>query len=241
MTLAQAFTELAAAGCRLVPDEAGGVALVVPEGATMAREVLELLRQHREEIAAAHAVPATTAAVESSPAADDIGEYLREKNVTETAIALVVHAAELFGVHGQGIVHEPVGEDLGDGLEPVFFENGIPIKTTIETMWHETGVGYVTLPAGFPGLAIPQVWAIADDHARRQVESVIATAKKQKKPLHIPVWLAGRERALEMTAFTFDGAVAPPGTDLMPWRSRRSLEGKQHEPDSVHSSGGPTC
>lgn len=225
MTLAEAFTTLATAGCRLMPDDAGGVALVVPDGATIPREVLDVLREHREQIAAAHAVPAAPAPVEPSPAADDLGDYLRDRGVTERGIGLAVRAAKVFGIPGQGIVHELPGEDLDDGREPVFFEDGIPITTTIETTWHDSVVGYFTLPAGTPGLAIPQVWAIADDDARREVESTIATAKKLKKPLHIPVWLAGRERALEMTAFTFDGATAPPGVDLKPWRSPRPAGG----------------
>jgi hypothetical protein len=223
MTLAEAFTTLATAGCRLVPDDAGGVALVVPDGATIPREVLEVLRVHRADIAAAHAVSPAPAG--PSPSADDLREYLTGRGVGEAGIALAVHAAEVFNVPGQGIVHELADDGLADEGEPVFFEDGIPIKTTIETMWHETGVGYVTLPAGFPGLAIPQVWAIADAHARQGVENTIATAKKQKKPLHIAVWLAGRERALEMTAITFDGATAPPGADLKPWRSRRPIAG----------------
>ncbi len=225
MTLAQAFTTLATAGCRLVPDDAGGVALVVPDGATIPREVLEVLRVHREEIAAAHAVSPAPAPAEPSPAADDLREYLSGRGVGEAGIALAVHAAEVFNVPGQGIVHELADDGLVDAGEPVFFEDGIPMITTIETIWQDPGVGYFTVPAGSTGLAIPQVWAIADGHARNEVEITIATAKKHKKPLHIPVWLAGRERALEMTAFTFDGATASPGVDLKPWRSPRPAGG----------------
>ena len=33
-------------------------------------------------------------------------------------------------------------------------------------------------------------------------------------------FVAGSPRALDLDAFTFEGAVAPPDMDLVPWRSR---------------------
>lgn len=218
MTLAEAISTVAVAGCRLVPDDAGGVALVVPQGTTVAREVLDVLRAHREQLAAVHA-PARAAA-SPAPAADDLRDYLRDRGVSAAAAELVVHAAQTFKVPGQAITVEAPIDDEENGPEPVFFEPGVPLLTTVETQWHRPGQGYYTVPAGTLGLAITQTWAIADDDARQQVEAVIADAKQRHKPLHIPVWLAGEVRALDLPAFTFDGAVAPADMDLLPWRRR---------------------
>lgn len=217
MTLAEAITTVAVAGCRLVPDDAGGVSLVVPDGTAIPRAVLEVLRAHREQLAAVHArPPAGPAAAPPRPAAaDDLRDYLRDKGIADAGAELVVHAARLFKVPGQAItIEEPEQEP-----PPVFFEPGIPILTTIDTEWHAPGRGYFTVPAGTLGLAIPQRWAIADDDARQQIERTIDHAKRQRKPLHVAIWLAGAVRALDMTAFTFEGAVAPPDLDLLPWRS----------------------
>lgn len=214
MTLAEAISTVAVAGCRLVPDNAGGVALVVPDGTTISRVVLEVLRAHREQLAAAHAAPTARPA---PAAADDLHEYLREKGIAEAAAGLVVHAARVFNVPGQAITIERPEQEP----EPVFFEPGIPILTTTETVWHDPGWGYFTLPPGTLGLAIPQRWAIADDDARQELEATIEDARRQHKPVHVAVWLAGAARALDMTAFTFEGAVTPPGLDLLPWRSPR--------------------
>lgn len=215
MTLAEAISTVAVAGCRLVPDHAGGVALVVPDGTTIPRVVLEVLRAHREQLAAAHAMPAASPPPLPAAAADDLREYLREKGITEAAADLVVHAARVFNVPGQAITIEHAELEP----EPVFFEPGAPILTTIETEWDHAGGGHLTVPAGTLGLAIPQRWAIADADARQGVEATIECAKRQHKPVHVAVWLAGAVRALDLTAFTFEGAVAPPGLDLMPWRS----------------------
>lgn len=215
MTLAEAISTVAVAGCRLVPDHAGGVALVVPDGTTISRVVLEVLRAHRQQLAAAHATPAASPPPPVAAAADDLHEYLREKGIAEAAADLVVHATRVFNVPGQAITIEHAELEP----EPVFFEPGVPILTTIDTEWHAPGQGYFTVPAGTLGLAIPQRWAIADADARQQVEAAIDHAKQQHKPVHVAVWLAGTVRALDLTAFTFEGAVAPAGLDLMPWRS----------------------
>lgn len=213
MTLAEAFTILATSGCRLVPDPEAGLALVVPEGKTIPGQVLEVMRAHRGELLAAHATPVPPAPPAAS--AEELGEYLREKGIADSTAELVVHAAKLFDVPGQAITIEQVVAEA----EPELFEPGIPVQTTIATKWHKPGVGYFTLPAGFPGLLIPQLWAIADATARQQVESTIADAKRQKKILHVPVWLAGEARALEMNAITLEGVVPPAGMDLTPWRA----------------------
>jgi len=224
MTLAEAISTVAMAGCRLVPDDAGGVALVVPEGTTVARQVLEVLRAHREQLGAAHRRPpasATAAAAAEAGEAlaidhDDLADYLYEKGVSDTGVELVTLAARIFNVRGESITVElPAKPD-----EPVaFFEPGIPIVTTVSTKWHKPGAGYFELPAGTLGLAIPQPWAIADPVARQQLAGAIDLAKRQGKPTHVAVWLAGEPRALDLDSFTFDGAVAPAGLDLLPWRA----------------------
>jgi hypothetical protein len=216
MTLAEAISTVAVAGCRLVPDHTGGVSLVVPDGTTIPRAVLEVLRAHREQLAAAHATPTVTPGP-AAAAAGDLREYLREKGIAEAAADLVVHATRVFNVPGQAITIEHAELEP----EPVFFEPGVPILTTIDTEWHAPGRGYFTVPAGTLGLAIPQRWAIADADARHEVEAAIDHAKQQHKPVHVAVWLADGVRALDLTAFTFEGAVAPSGLDLMPWRLPR--------------------
>ena len=75
MTLAEAISTVAVAGCRLVPDDAGGIALVVPEGTTISTEVLVVLQAHRQQLGAAHAEPAAPA---PAAAYDDLAEYLVE-------------------------------------------------------------------------------------------------------------------------------------------------------------------
>lgn len=214
MTLAEAISTVAVAGCRLVPDDAGGIALVVPEGTTISREVLGVLQAHRQQLGAAHAVPAAPA---PAAANDDLAEYLAEKGLPAATAELVVYAARLFEVPGQAITIERVVADAA----PELFEAGIPMQTTIETKWHKPGAGYFTVPAGTVGLLVPQLWAIDDDHARAGIESTIADAKRRGLPLHVPVWLAGEPRAIGMDAITLEGVVPPAGMDLTPWRSRR--------------------
>jgi hypothetical protein len=208
MSLADAIAALALAGCRLVADGAGGLELVVPEGKALPRQVLDTLRAYRQQLLAAHAVPLPPAK------ADDLGDYLREKGIADSTADLVVHAARLFNVPGQRITIEQVVAEA----EPVLFEPGIPMKTTIPMKFHKPGVGYFTLPAGLVGLLIPQIWAIADDHARRGVESTIAEAKRKGQAEHVAVWLAGEPRALAIEEITLEGVVHPAGIDLTPWR-----------------------
>jgi hypothetical protein len=213
MTLAEAISTVAVAGCRLVPDLAGGITLVVPEGTTLSTEVLEVLRAHREQLGAAHAPPA---APPPAAPADDLGEYLVEKGLPEATAELVVYAARLFEVPGQAISIERVVADA----EPELFEPGIPFLTTTETKWHKPKAGYFTVPAGTVGLLVPQLWAIGDGHARHGIESTAADARRRGLPVHVPVWLAGEPRALGLDAITLEGVVPPAGMDLTPWRTR---------------------
>ena len=48
MTLADVITTIATAGCRIVADHSGGIALEVPPGSTVAADVLAVLSAHRE-------------------------------------------------------------------------------------------------------------------------------------------------------------------------------------------------
>lgn len=209
MSLADAIAALALAGCRLVADGAGGLTLVVPEGKALPVEVLDTLRANRPQLVAAHAVPMPPAK------ADDLADYLREKGLPDSTADLVVYAARLFNVPGQRITIEQAVATA----EPELFEPGIPVQTTIATKFHKPGVGYCTIPAGLVGLLIPQIWAIADDHARRGVESVIAEAKRKGQAEHVAVWLAGEPRALAIEEITLEGVVIPAGMDLTPWRA----------------------
>ncbi|MBM4011705.1 MAG: hypothetical protein FJ286_10040 [Planctomycetes bacterium] len=214
MTLAEAISTVAVAGCRLVPDDAGGVALVVPDGKTIPRAVLDVLRAHREQLGAAHARPTPPAL---AVPAEDLAEYLAEKGLPAATAELVVYAARLFEVPGQAITIERVVA----ASETELFEPGIPMRTTEDIEWHKPGAGYFTVPAGTVGLLVPQLWAIGNEHARAGIESTVAAAKRRGLPLHVPVWLAGEPRAIGMDAITLEGVAVPPGMDLTPWRSQR--------------------
>lgn len=209
MTLADAIHSLALSGCRLTAGPDGGIALEVPPGATVAREVLDALRVHRDQLAPI---------VEPAPRGGDLAEYLGEKKVSARAAELVLHAVETFDVRHDRITFEL---DEPAGPTPEFFEPGIPCLTTIETEWFKAGEGYFTLPAGTLALAIPQTWAIADADERIGIESMLEALRRHRKPPHVPVWIAGKARALEATSITFEGAVAPDGMNLIPWRPQQ--------------------
>jgi hypothetical protein len=140
MTLAEAFHLLAAAGCRLDADPAGGLALTVPEGAVVPAGVLDVLRANREQLVAALA-PASPPA----PAVDDLRDYLGTKGVAGPAADLVERAVDVFGIRHDRITVE---QDGAGEPEPTFFEPGIPCRTTADTLWHESGHGYREVPAG---------------------------------------------------------------------------------------------
>jgi hypothetical protein len=217
MNLADAVHLLAISGCRIVPAPAGGVELDVPEGAVVPAEVLAVLRAHRDQLAATVA-PAAPAMAEDR--AEDLVDYLTSREITGASAELVLHAARTFNVRSQAITVE-----REDGEEaPAFFEPGITFLTTIDTEWHEPGRGHYTIPAGTLGLAIPQTWAIADAFDRNGIEAIQASIKKRNLPRHTPVWLQGRARVIEINLITFDNATAPPGMNLMPWRSKPSKE-----------------
>jgi hypothetical protein len=205
MTLADAFHALTVAGCRLEADPAGGITLTVPEGTTVSAEVLDVLRAHREQLTAALAPP---------PPADDLHQYLGTKGITGPAAELVEHAAATFSIKHQAITIER------DDAEPeaVFFEEGLPFITLVDTEWSAAGGGTSVIPGGSLGLAIPQVWAIDDPFERHGIEAILESIKRRKLPRHIPVWLDGHARVIEITLVDFEHAVATPGMNLMPWR-----------------------
>lgn len=205
MTIADAIHELAVAGCRLTTAPDGGIALDVPPGSTVRRQVLDVLRAHRHELAAV-AAPAPV---------DDLAEYLGSKGITGTAAELVLHAARTFEIRHDRITVEA---EAAAEPAPAFFEPGIPALTTIETEWHVAGRGLVPIAAGSLGLLIPQVWAIADDDERIGIEATLDSLRRHKKPPHVPIWLDGKARAIETNLITLEGAVAPSGMNLLPWR-----------------------
>jgi hypothetical protein len=212
MTLADAFHALAVSGCRLVSDPITGMALDVPPGATVDRQVLEVLSANREAVAAALAPPPP--AVQPDAGAD-LADYLASKGIGDHAAELVRHAADTFGIR-----HSAITIEADELLEspPEFFENGIPFTTNVETKWHEPGRGYITMPAGTPGLAIPQTWAIADDFARNGIERYLESIRKRKLPTHVPIWLDGQARVIEANLITFTDEL-PADANLQPWRS----------------------
>ena len=212
MTLADAITVIATAGCRIVADHSGGIALEVPPGSTVAAEVLAVLSAHREQLAAV-ATPA-------EPVAGDLHEYLAIKGITGAAAELVEHAAAAFNVKHQAITVERDNAEP----EPVFFEDGVPFITLVDTEWAAAGGGTSIIPGGSLGLAIPQVWAIDGRFERHGIEAILESIKRRKLPRHIPVWLDGHARVIEITIVDFEHAVAAPGMNLMPWRPQTHHE-----------------
>ena len=211
MTLADAFHALTTTGCRLEADPAGGITLIVPDGTAVPAEVLDVLRAHREQLTAALAPP---------PPAGDLHQYLGTKGITGAAAELVEHAAATFDVKHQAITIDR------DEVEapPVFFEEGVPFITLVDTEWAAAGGGTSIIPGGTLGLAIPQVWAIDDRFERHGIEAILESIKRRKLPRHIPVWLDGHARVIEITLVDFEHAVATPGMNLMPWRPQTREE-----------------
>jgi len=214
MTLADALHALAVAGCRLAAAPDGGMTLDVPPGATIDREVLDVLAANRETVAAAIQPPPPAPAV-------DLAEYLAGKGLAPASASLVLHAVETFGVKAHAVTIEAPADDDAD---PVFFEPGVPCLTTVDTRWHEPRLGYVTIPAGTFGLVMPQPWAMADDFERRGVEALLAAMEKRKADPHVVAWIQGRARVIETAFLDFANVTAPDGTDLLPWRSPKPLE-----------------
>jgi hypothetical protein len=212
VTLADAITNLATAGCRIVADPSGGIALEVPPGSTVPREVLAVLQAHREQLAAV-ATPA------EAPAGD-LHDYLAIKGITGAAAELVEHAAATFSIRNQAITVEQDGPQS----EAAFFEPGIPFLTTADTEWVAVGGRTTIVPAQTLGLAIPQVWAIDNPFERHGIEAIAESIKRRRLRPHVPVWLHGKARVIEISLITFDNAVAPPGMNLIPWRPHHPQE-----------------
>jgi hypothetical protein len=211
MTLADAFHALTTTGCRLEANPAGGITLIVPDGTAVPAEVLDVLRAHREQLTAALAPPLP---------AGDLHQYLGTKGITGAAAELVEHAAATFNVKHQAIT---VDRDEVDA-PPAFFEEGVPFITLVDTEWSAAGGGTSIIPGGSLGLAIPQVSAIVDRFERHGIEGILESIKRRKLPRHIPVWLDGHARVIEITLVDFEHAVATPGMNLMPWRPQPHKE-----------------
>lgn len=218
MTLADAMHALATAGCRLMAGHDGGIALDVPPGRSVAREVLDVLAAHREAVAAALTPTVPEAGHGSFDSLADLRDYLASKMITARSAAFVEQAVTTFGIRTSAVAVEVAGDP-----EPTFFEDGLPVVTVADTKWHDPGRGYFTIPAGTTGLAIPQTWAIADDFDRRQLEALLERLKKNEPRPHVPVWLEGRARAVEATAIVTLPDV-PAGMNLTPWRTRPTPE-----------------
>lgn len=219
MTLADAIHALAITGARLTTSPDGGLALVVPDGATISRQVLDVLRAHREQLTpVVGSSPATVEQKEKPPAPArvvDLAEYLAEKSITGNAAELVLHAARLFNVATDRITIE--GEATAE-VEPTFFEPGLPAITTVATAAVPRRGGTATIiPAGALGLLVPQPWAIHDRRQRAEVESIQHVRRRQGRPC-VPFWHEGEIHLVEPNSITFEGAVAPDGMNLLPWR-----------------------
>jgi hypothetical protein len=207
MTLADAFHLLNTSGCRLKATPDGGIAVTVPEGAVVPAAVLDVLRNHREHLVAA-LVPA------SAPAEVDLRDYLGTKGIAGEAAALVENAVQVFRIRHDRITVER------DHSKPevAVVEPGVPFLTLADTEWASPAGGTSIIPGGTLGLAIPQVWAIADRFDRHGIEAILESIRRRKLPRHIPVWLDGHARVIEITLVDFEHAVATPGMNLMPWR-----------------------
>lgn len=208
MTLAEAFTALAMAGCRLTAAPGGGVALVVPEGAEVSRQVLDVLAAHRDELA-------RTAQAEPEAKVVDLNDYLETHGITGNSANYVMLVAKTFDVKAQSITVE--GEAAAPA--PVFFEPGIPAITAVDTRPIPTRGGIsAVIPAGTLGLLVPQTWAIHDQRHRAVIESIQDVMRRRRDPLHVPFWHDGEAKLVDATHITFEGAVAPDGMNLLPWR-----------------------
>ncbi len=207
MTIAEAVHALAVAGCRLAPGPDGGMTVVVPEGTTVQREALEVLRAHRDQL---------SGLVPAKPRAADLAEYLAEKKIVGSTAELVLHAARTFNVPIDRITIE--GDPPAEAA-PVTFEPGIPAITTANAFpATKEGSAQQPLPAGALGLLVPQLWAIHDAAHRAEVEAIREAIRLQGRPVHVPLWMNGRVHLVDHRTITVEGAVAPDGMNLLPWR-----------------------
>jgi hypothetical protein len=222
LSLTDALSHLAAAGCRILPQEAEGLELDVPPGANVSSEVLDVLAAHREQLAAAFGLPA-----QRPPLADDgadpereaLAEYLAKNGVRGSAAELVMYASDALKIRLDDIrVKSTSPKD-----EVEFFAPGIPVRTKIDTRWHEPGRVIRLIPARTVGLAIPQPWAISNDFDRKGVLAQLAAVRRKRQPSHIGVWLANRPRVMAVAELEFDPSIPTEGLDLMPWRQTEAV------------------
>jgi len=211
LSLANALSHLAAAGCRILPQDAEGLELDVPPGANVSSEVLDVLAAHREQLAAAFGLPA-----QRPPLADDGADPVRG-----SAAELVMYASDTLKIRLDDIrVKSTSPKD-----EVEFFAPGIPVRTNIDTRWHEPGRVIRLIPARTVGLAIPQPWAISNDFDRKGVMAQLAAVRRKRQPSHIGVWLANRPRVMAVAELEFDPSIPTEGMDLMPWRQTEAASG----------------
>lgn len=219
MTVADAIHALAITGARLTTSPDGGIALVVPDGATIPRQVLDVLRDHREQLVLVVASsPARVEEKEKPPAPSrvvDLADYLAEKEITGSTAGLVLHAAQAFNVATDKITIE--GDATAEAT-PAFFEPGIPAITTVASAAVAVRGGTSkTIPPRALGLLVPQTWAIHDHRQRVEIESIQYVLRSQRRP-HVPFWHDGEIHLVDPRSITVEGAVAPDGMNLLPWR-----------------------
>jgi len=217
MSLVDAFQVLATAGCRFSVQPPTGLALDVPAGAEVPAAVLETLAAHREEIAAAMGLSSRQAPLAdegADPDGEEIADHLARHGIYGSLAELITHASDVFGVRLSGIRIEPPGADR----PAEFFAPGWPVRTRVETLWHEPGRISRTIPAGAIGLAMPQPWAVADAFERRGLLNALRHASRTAREPHVAIWLEGRPRTLAISDVELDSSVPTEGMDLMPWR-----------------------
>jgi hypothetical protein len=145
----------------------------------------------------------------------DLADYLTSHGITGASAEYVMLVAKTFAVKAESITVE--GEATVPA--PVLFEPGIPAITTIDTQPIPTRGGTATvIPGGTLGLLVPQTWAIHDERHRAVVQSIQDLIRRRRDPLHVPFWHDGEAKLVDATHITFEGAVAPDGMNLLPWR-----------------------
>ena len=125
---------------------------------------------------------------------------------------IIIDAAQ--GVEAQTVANVHLAEKQGLKLIPVINKIDLP-NADIDTAKKQLE----------DILAIPADEAIlASAKAGIGIEAILESIKRRKLPRHIPVWLDGQARVIEITLIDFEHAVATPGMNLMPWRPQTTKE-----------------